>query len=360
MFMLFKERFSLQPDQDFLKSHYRNLEKQYFDMKNLLEQRRFSSDETQQMVTVFDDVWDAYVKHDKDVLKSRFMNLRKRFNDMKTLLVQSGFTWNEMQQMLRAEDDVWDAYVKNKSSHVMTVIFKVVGEEDYQCPANNDPLRKNWTREMDCCFIDLMLEQLHRGIIRSVKKLDLKEYTDVTDILNHNGFAWDEIRQTMTADDDVWEAYIKEHPDAVTYRDKILDDYCDLCLIYDNESQNSRSSYFKFHTETSMKKHRRRKRKSAPSSTSACIQRVRRTIKKETQEAVEGKPCVVKTYLGTEEDKDYSSIECIAAALQTVPDMDDEIFLEACELLEDEREAKMFVAMDVTARRKWLLKKLRR
>ena len=36
-----------------------------------------------------------------------------------------------------------------------------------------------------------------------------KEYMDITDILNHNGFAWDGIRQTMTADDDVWEAYIK-------------------------------------------------------------------------------------------------------------------------------------------------------
>ena len=44
------------------------------------------------------------------------------------------------------------------SSHVMTVIFKVVGEEDYQSPANNDPLRINWTREMDRYFVVLMLE----------------------------------------------------------------------------------------------------------------------------------------------------------------------------------------------------------
>ncbi|KAL0005862.1 hypothetical protein SO802_013423 [Lithocarpus litseifolius] len=136
-----------------------------------------------------------------------------------------------------------------------------------------------------------------------------------------------------------------KHPDAVTYRDKILDDYCDLCLIYATEFEIS---------------HLRRNQRSAPSSTSACIQKVRRTIKRETQEAVEGKPCVIKTYLGTEEGKDYSSIECIVAALQTVPDMDDGIFLESCALLEDERKAKMFVAMDVTAQRKWLLKKLRR
>ncbi|KAK7843272.1 hypothetical protein CFP56_012744 [Quercus suber] len=87
------------------------------------------------------------------------------------------------------------------------------------------------------------------------------------------------------------------------------------------------------------------RRKSASLSTSSCIQKVQRTIKKETQKA---------------EDKDYSSIKCIVAALQTVPNMDDEIFLEVCELLEDERKATMLVAMDVTVRRKWLLKKLQR
>ncbi|XP_050274462.1 L10-interacting MYB domain-containing protein-like isoform X2 [Quercus robur] len=468
MFMLFRERFSLQHDKDFLKSRYRSLEKQYFDMKNLLEQRRFSWDETQQMVTAFDDVWDAYVKehpdakpyrimpisnyndlcliygnpasdewcnevrqdlgcngfeffegarlnnnyhqrtdwtpsmdryfidlmleqvrngsmvdqkfnklawsdmiakfsaefgsqHDKDVLKSRFMNLRKRFNDMKTLLDQSGFSWNEMQQIICAEDDVWDAYVKvhpdartyrnrtlpnvnnlfliygndntgqrqNYSGHSMDAedyeLGVNIGEENYQSPANNDPLRINWTREMDRYFIDLMLEQLHRGnkIGRTYnaqawtwmnatfsKKFGFlcgknvledqywslrKEYTDITDTLNHNGFAWDGIHQTMTADDDVWEAYIKDHPDAVTYRDKILGDYCDLCLIYGNESQHGRSSYFDVKMEINTDtlgmgiydiigdtqspitefeiSHLRRKRKSTSSSTSGCIQK---------------------------------------------------------------------------------------
>jgi hypothetical protein len=130
-------------------------------------------------------------------------------------------------------------YASTINSHVMTVIFEVVGEEDYQSPANNGPLRINWTRQMDRYFIDLMLEQLHRGnkIGRTYNmqawtwmnasfsnKFGLlcdkdvlkdrywslrKEYMDVTDLLNHNGFAWDEIRQKVTADDFVWEAYIK-------------------------------------------------------------------------------------------------------------------------------------------------------
>lgn len=92
---------------------------------------------------------------------------------------------------------------------------------------------------MDRYFIDLMLEQLHRGnkightyneqawtwmIASFNKKFELlcckdvledrylslmKEYTDVLDLLNQSGFAWDEIYQTVKADDDVWRAYIK-------------------------------------------------------------------------------------------------------------------------------------------------------
>ena len=45
----------------------------------------------------------------------------------------------------------------------MTVIFEVLGKEDYKSPANNDPLRINWTREMVHYIMVLMSEQLHRG-----------------------------------------------------------------------------------------------------------------------------------------------------------------------------------------------------
>lgn len=105
---------------------------------------------------------------------------------------------------------------------------------------------------------------------------------------------------------------------------------------------------------------RRKKRKLATSSKPSCSRKVQRSIKEEIEETFEEKPGSRIWYAGCVEENDYCSIERVVAALETVPDMSDELFLEACKLLEDEREAKMFVAMDATARKKWLLRKLSR
>lgn len=38
-----------------------------------------------------------------------------------------------------------------------------------------------------------------------------KQHDEISNILNHSGFTWDESQQKITADNDVWEAYIKVH-----------------------------------------------------------------------------------------------------------------------------------------------------
>lgn len=48
----------------------------------------------------------------KDALKNRYKHLRRQYNDIKVLLEQSGFSWDETGEMVTAEDYVWDSYTK--------------------------------------------------------------------------------------------------------------------------------------------------------------------------------------------------------------------------------------------------------
>lgn len=102
----------------------------------------------------------------------------------------------------------------------------------------------------------------------------------------------------------------------------------------------------------------KKKRKHSGSSRLASSRKVKRPVKEEIHCALDDMAGAIKTAWAGYAEKDCSSIENIVDALQAIPGMNDELFLEACRLLEDENKAKMFVEMDVSHRRKWLLKKL--
>lgn len=57
--------------------------------------------------------------------------------------------------------------------------------------------------------------------------------------------------------------------------------------------------------------------------------------------------------------EDAFSIDNVISVLQAIPDMDDDLILDACDFLEDERRARMFLALDTNLRKKWLMRKLR-
>ncbi|XP_030941092.1 uncharacterized protein At2g29880-like [Quercus lobata] len=49
---------------------------------------------------------------------------------------------------------------------------------------------------------------------------------------NTSGFGWDTVRKCVTAENDVWDAYVQSHKGAIACRNKSFPHYEDLCIVY--------------------------------------------------------------------------------------------------------------------------------
>lgn len=108
-----------------------------------------------------------------------------------------------------------------------------------QAPLSGDRLRTNWTPVMERYFVDLMLNQVHRGnrmghtfnkqawndmlitfnanfgspydvnVLKARYTSLWKQFNDMKNLLDQNGFYWDNTRQMVVAEKHVWDAYIK-------------------------------------------------------------------------------------------------------------------------------------------------------
>lgn len=159
------------------------------------------------------------------------------------------------------------------------------------------------------------------------------------------------------------------------YKGKTLDSYCDLCKLYEHLSQEG------FNCENLMielenygneidvaddfsspqKQHGKRPNPTTPSQVLVVYkaQKIERETRKPLfdKEGEDDDDCTKKPMMP--QNDIYSRIGNAIDALQALPDMDDELLLDACDLLEDDKKAKTFLALDASLRRKWLVRKLR-
>ncbi|KAJ8772035.1 hypothetical protein K2173_027212 [Erythroxylum novogranatense] len=373
--------FGYQHDENILRSHFMNLMKQFSDMKSLLDHSGFAWDELRQKIIADDSLWHAYLKDCPDA-RSYWNRTLPNYNDL--FLIFGGGNINGMDNDSSRSRAICDC-----------VLVPSDDEEDSPVPPVFNPLPINWTKSMEVYFIQLMLGQVIEGnvigktfteqawawIIESfnekfgvlcdkneVESLYLslmKEYNNIRMLINQIGFAWDGIQQKVIADDDNWEVYIKRHPGAIKYRNRMLGSYNDLCVIFGNRVVGGRLSRSSIEMENnngvlgsvSTGALTQNKRNCATSSIYSMSSRKVQKLNEEAEEAL-GTNFHVARNVRNKDDGEHLSIEVIVDALQAIPGMDDELFLEACQILENEEKAKLFVKMDATKRRKWLSRKL--
>ncbi|XP_044502905.1 uncharacterized protein LOC123223672 isoform X2 [Mangifera indica] len=292
--------------------------------------------------------------------------------------------------------------------------------------------RTYWQPPMDRYFIDCMLEQVQKGnridgvfrkeawiemiasfnakfgfsydveILKNRYKTLRRQYNVIKNLLDLNGFVWDDARQMVTADDYVWQDYVKTHTDARQFMTRPVPYFKDLCVIcgdvsvdesdcfsiQDLEMQNVHE--VKFHGvpnnsqspvasiscedevgdflesahagSKSVVCSSKNKRQFENLSDSAYLKKLRckeECMYNAPHEMAAAVSCLSADRKNGDENSNIVPIETVIAAVQALPDMDEDFVLDACDFLEDEVKAKTFMALDVKLRKKWLLRKLR-
>lgn len=172
---------------------------------------------------------------------------------------------------------------------------------------------------------------------------------------------------------------LQENPEAASYRNKLLGHYSNLCKIFQDKMLDVRPGDGVLGTETDhttpellideptedlqcpvvdvQMSDQYRKRPAGTSDSGQPSKSLK--TEQEMQKMLSKVADAVTTLVTKRDNKNSQTMEAAMDALQALPDMDDELLLDACDLLEDERKAKTFLALDVSLRKKWLLRKLR-
>lgn len=361
-------------------------------------------------------------QYEKDVLKNRHKTLRNVYKAINKLLALDGFSWDHTRHMVTAHNEVWDDYIKvhpgARSYRIKTIpyyydlcqIYKNTSTQDSCCKIlenNEDDLevmidedfgakdravvidddvdmtsggsraRTHWQPTMDRYFIDLMLDQVHKGtqidglfrkqawieminmfnsnfgfkydvdVLKNRYKTFKRQYSTIKKVLEAEGFSWDDLRQMVIADDRTWQDYIEENSDARQYMTRPVPYYKDLCIVC--KQVNESGSVSEDLTDDLIDEYEQEQEQEQQYGVESM------NMASAVRKMANAVSCLVEK-MKDEEDK---CVENVIEAVQRLPDMDDDLILDACDLLEDDKKSKTFLSLDVQLRKKWLIRKLR-
>ncbi|RWR73024.1 Myb/SANT-like domain-containing protein [Cinnamomum micranthum f. kanehirae] len=75
-----------------------------------------------------------------------------------------------------------------------------------------------------------------RNRLRTIKS----HYNHIKILMGLSGFGWDDITKRVTAEDQVWNDYLKAHPEYEYYRGKSFPDYEKFAIIYGDSTADGR------------------------------------------------------------------------------------------------------------------------
>ncbi|PIN24166.1 hypothetical protein CDL12_03116 [Handroanthus impetiginosus] len=447
MTLMFNAKFNSKYEKEVLKNRYKMLRNLYRALKNLLEQKGFRWDESRQMVTADDRVWDDYIQAHPIARPYRVKTVpyysdlceiygNSGFGGKSTFSGQKGNISQAEEEKVVDDEKLWSnvlEYSTNLGSKMATEsLHDIMIDEDYEISTAKGlefmsdigatiggRTRTYWQPPMDRYFIDLMLDQVSQGnhvdgllrkqawremissfnarfgfnytvdILKNRYKTLRKQHNAIKSLLELDGFAWDDAKEMVVADDCVWQSYMKAHTDARQYMTRPIPYFKDLCSIFrelNGDEKDTISSHQNLGTlnqspAASVSTYDQSYKENESSHSDYNVAAINQTTKRQ-----------VETPLTTESSKKSRSdneglvhdnremtsaasslvgknkegenlnvipVELVVAAIQALPDMDEDLVLDACDFLEDENKAKTFLALDVKLRKKWLLRKLR-
>nr|GMD83372.1 L10-interacting MYB domain-containing protein-like isoform X3 [Ipomoea batatas] len=395
MIALFSDKYKCKHDIDVLKNRYKHLRKQYHNTK-ILVQNEFIWDDNRQMVTGNDEKWDDYIKAHPEMEPYR-TKVVPYYNELRIIF---GHTVADGRYSLSCFDIDFENEVKILEDNI---------------PTKDDSKKIDWSETMEQHFIQLMLEQVQKGnklnrtfknkawihmitafntafgfqygkvVLKTRFNLLRRQYFAVKYLLSQDGFTWHERHQMIVAEDRVWKKVIKAQQYFRRYRNKSLSFYKDMSIICGNETPTFQYGYpFVKAGEFSVPIIQTTGKEGNLRNVEEILEDDEREEKKcrydtDTKEPCEGpsemneeteieigmedamQEMVAAVTALTKKEKNTLLIEDVIYILQAMPDMDgdDDLLLDACDFLEDDNKAKVFLALDPGLRKKWLLRKLR-